>query len=710
MKKIALLMGLFALTACQTSVEKETTSSIQDKYSASVVQVKYYLKNFEGEEPRISADYNASYLNGDPVATQTPLIQLGYLVSDTQVVTKNLKVDPKYIAYIEAVSIDSPALRSMADISAFELSNTATQLLLEKSIGGEPLQFVKGEPHIERSYSFLPVTKRLFFKEKLFGNGIYLFQNPNETFYICGEPSLILSRDGSPYSLTFASTNSLDSQKVQFYHEWKNWIDAKSFYGKLDETKNHLDSTLFAVRLNLKLTQEQMNSWDMQSEFQTYGITFKKENGESYLAIAHQLKPKHTATLTGITAIAPNGDEFKGEFVANLRNWGIMIAKFKNLPAKTQKWNTKFPMNEWSEFIGVKISSVNNRRLLSADYTNVDFEQFTYGETPCAYPRFREAQLVMNRQGEVLALSFPMNSPIYKTGYSSRNSLPLQASVITQMLDHYTQFENRCNVPTENKRPLPEPWMGIDLRPLDDTLAKIKGFESKSRSSNPIVADVYEGSPAQKAGIKVDDILVSWGTNPNQTLEISLGYRRDFEGDFPWDKLEQIPEMYYSRIPSPFPPTSNEFIEKLSELGPNNMIYITVFRAGEYLTFPLTLEEGKPSFETAQRIRSKNIGLTVKDMTYEVRKYLNLKETDPGVIICDLTMGGKSSVAGLKPFERITRINDKDIFNVEDFKKALSEATDEVRMVVNRIGKERIVKISKKAKVPPPVSMPTEME
>ena len=53
--------------------------------------------------------------------------------------------------------------------------------------------------------------------------------------------------------------------------------------------------------------------------------------------------------------------------------------------------------------------------------------------------------------------------------------------------------------------------------------------------------------------------------------------------------------------------------------------------------------QGPPSYDSAPKYKQEALGLTVRDMTYEVRRYLQKKDDDPGVVISKIELGSKAS-------------------------------------------------------------------
>jgi serine protease Do len=99
------------------------------------------------------------------------------------------------------------------------------------------------------------------------------------------------------------------------------------------------------------------------------------------------------------------------------------------------------------------------------------------------------------------------------------------------------------------------------------------------------------------------------------------------------------------------------------------------------------------------------MGITVRNLTYELRRYFQKTEDQPGVIVSKLEPGGKASVAGIKPFEIVTHINGQPVKSVDDFKK-LTSGPGELKMSINRMTKGRQVKITLPAATSNPASHP----
>jgi serine protease Do len=96
---------------------------------------------------------------------------------------------------------------------------------------------------------------------------------------------------------------------------------------------------------------------------------------------------------------------------------------------------------------------------------------------------------LLNLKGEVIAI----NTAIDKVGQNIGFSIPVDVAkaVAEDLINH---------------RAISRPWIGIGVRPL--TEAKLKALGLKAGEMGVSVELVYEGSPAQTAGIEPGDVIL----------------------------------------------------------------------------------------------------------------------------------------------------------------------------------------------------------
>ena len=136
---------------------------------------------------------------------------------------------------------------------------------------------------------------------------------------------------------------------------------------------------------------------------------------------------------------------------------------------------------------------------------------------------------------------------------------------------------------------------------------------------------------------------------------------------------------------------------KLTDLGFGKPFTAELARGGEIVKKDFAVAESPPHYDSARRYKSPEaVGLTVRNLTFEVRRYFQKKPDDPGVIVSKVEPGSKAGVGGVRPFELITDVNDQPVSDVKAFEKLVKksmEAGEEIRLSVKRMHKGRVVKL-----------------
>jgi len=209
-----------------------------------------------------------------------------------------------------------------------------------------------------------------------------------------------------------------------------------------------------------------------------------------------------------------------------------------------------------------------------------------------------------------------------------------------------------------------------------------------------IVSYVYSGSPADEAGVQPRWILLRiHAADQPKPLEVRTREWIFEARPFPWEFYDRLTEEEFDLIPTPWAPTENSLTRSLTDLGFGTAYEAEFFVDGEIVRKQFEVVESPPHYDSAPRYENDAMGMTVRDMTYEVRRYF-LKEDDAeGVVISKIEPGSLASVAGLKPHEVITTVNDQRVYSVQDFEDLVAGQA-ELRLHVMRMTTGRNVKIS----------------
>jgi hypothetical protein len=252
---------------------------------------------------------------------------------------------------------------------------------------------------------------------------------------------------------------------------------------------------------------------------------------------------------------------------------------------------------------------------------------------------------------------------------------------------------DESNVPLSAEEESRVAWTGVVLQELDEELARVYQVSEQSEDGyvGGIVSFIYPDSPAAQADIRNGDILLRVHVD-RLPRPLDIMTEGDYGMNFPWHQLDEVPEEYFEMIPRPWPSVDNAFNRMLTELGFGTPYRIELFRDGEIAYVELTVLESPSHHDAAPQFENEQVGLTVRPMTYEVRRYFQKDETDPGVLVTRIEPGSKSSVGGIKPYEVILEVNDQPVFSNDDFRAAIA-GQNELRLTVDRMKRSRVVKL-----------------
>jgi S1-C subfamily serine protease len=237
--------------------------------------------------------------------------------------------------------------------------------------------------------------------------------------------------------------------------------------------------------------------------------------------------------------------------------------------------------------------------------------------------------------------------------------------------------------------------MGVELQPMTRELARANAVSDQTHDglTGALVTYVHPGSPANQAGIKPGAILLRLRA-PARPLPVDVLVEEDYfrVQAFPWDRLDGLQEQAYDKIPTPWPPVENNFTRTLTDFGFGTKYAAEFSIDGQIVSKEFEVVASPVHFESAPRYKAESVGVTVRNISYEVRRYLQRKSDEPGVVVSKVETGSRASIAGVKPYEVITHVNDQPVSNVKDFEEAISGG-GELRLSIKRMAKGRIVTI-----------------
>jgi S1-C subfamily serine protease len=279
----------------------------------------------------------------------------------------------------------------------------------------------------------------------------------------------------------------------------------------------------------------------------------------------------------------------------------------------------------------------------------------------------------------------------YRAGYTPEHlrRLIFFSEIAAALENPASQIDPRAVPMTKNqeKRLV---WLGVEFQELSKPIAEALGVQDREFTNDGrrglLVTELYTDSPAARAGIRVEDILLS--VQP--------------EGETARDLVAEVDRyglgrgMYPDRrgIQPPWKPTKNYLTTVLTEIGAKKKVTFDVLRGKEKSKITLVLEDAPTDYETAERFKDDALGMTVKELTYEVRHFQKLEPGATGVTVAKVESGSKADVAKLAPLSIIIKVNDVAVKDVAHFRQ-LAAASKSLTLTTVLFGQTKLVELAK---------------
>ena len=190
-------------------------------------------------------------------------------------------------------------------------------------------------------------------------------------------------------------------------------------------------------------------------------------------------------------------------------------------------------------------------------------------------------------------------------------------------------------------------WLGVMIQKITPDLKEKLGLKDEKGA---LVADVTAGGPAEQAGIKRGDVIVS------------------FDG-------EEIKEMH----DLPYIVASTPVGEKVT---------VEIIRKGKKKTLQVKTGELKEEDESpVVSEASPSLGLMVKEVTPELARNFGLSETS-GLVVVQVESNSPAGEAGMRPGDIILEVDQVSMKDLEQFNRKIEkyEEGDTILFLLNRSG------------------------
>lgn len=253
-------------------------------------------------------------------------------------------------------------------------------------------------------------------------------------------------------------------------------------------------------------------------------------------------------------------------------------------------------------------------------------------------------------------------------------------------------------------------WLGVEYTAPEKEMIKQMNLREPTQDGRigVVVNRVYPGSPAAAMGLTEGDILLKI-TVPATPWPIELaGDDRDSYGVPDFDEAD-IPKEFAAmgyQMPRrrPWPSQDNYLTRLLGEIGPGATVKLSYIHGTGLLEKEFTIQQAPRDMLSAAKYKNDKLGLTVKDVTYEVRAALRLTPEEPAIVAVKVEQGTPAALARINTYELIRAVDGVSVDNVGTFEKLIAQAQeskkDSVRVTVEWMGKTRLADLKFEAKPP----------
>jgi serine protease Do len=340
-----------------------------------------------------------------------------------------------------------------------------------------------------------------------------------------------------------------------------------------------------------------------------------------------------------------DGKEVKGTIQGSDPKTDLAVVRVeaKDLPVATLGDSDKIQVGEWAIAIGspfgleetvtVGVISAKGR----SGFGTGTYEDFL--QTDASINPGNSGGPLVNIDGEVIGI----NAMIIQPGQGIGFAIPinLAKTIMLQLID---------------RGKVVRPWVGIGLQDLTPELMKSFNVAEKEGA---VVSQVFEGSPAEKAGFKVGDIVV--------TLDgIKIKGSQD---------------------------VAREVLKK--QVG--QRVQFVILREGKELEVPVTTVEMPAETKEAKGTPAEMkewFGLHVTAVTPDSAKELGLSRAE-GVILQDVEAESPGANAGLRKGDVILEVNRQKIKDEADYQRVMEKVKPDqgALFLVNRGGSTFFVSV-----------------
>jgi len=297
----------------------------------------------------------------------------------------------------------------------------------------------------------------------------------------------------------------------------------------------------------------------------------------------------------------------------------IKIESKKTLPAASFGDSDRLEVGEWVVAIGnpFGLDSTVTSGIVSAKGRHIGQGPYdNFIQTDASINPGNSGGPLINLRGEVIGINTAIFS---RTGGNIGIGFAIPINLVKELLPQL-----------RGKGKVTRGYLGVLIQKVTPEIAESLGMD---RARGALVANVSKDGPADKAGVKVGDVIVEFdGTEVKDSSDLPL---------------------IVARTP----------VEK--------KVKLKVLRDKREVSLNAAVGELRDEEVVASLPEKGELGLTVQKLTPQIAESLGLDKTE-GVVVTAVEGGSSAEEGGIRRGDVIVEINRKPVRSVEDYKKAVA--------------------------------------
>ncbi|MEO8558671.1 MAG: DegQ family serine endoprotease [Rhodospirillales bacterium] len=271
---------------------------------------------------------------------------------------------------------------------------------------------------------------------------------------------------------------------------------------------------------------------------------------------------------------------------------------------------------------------------------------------------------MFNMDGDVVGINTAIISPGGERGGSVGIGFAIPSNMAKLVVDQLREFGH-------TKRG----WLGVRIQTIDEDMAKNLQLD---RPHGALIAEVTPGGPADKAGIKSKDVVLTFdGKDISESRKLSRVVADTRVG------IEVAVVVWREGQRKALKVKVGELDESDQKLAANDPDKDN------------PLDPDKPNRGKDMSSVIDTFGFTLAPITAELRDRYDIPKTTKGVVVTKVMDGGLAAEKAIRPGDVVVDINQNQIATPDDFVQRVKEARDSKRksvlLLIDRQGDLRFV-------------------